>query len=55
MCGINESWIEIKRFLQDHKVNEICSQKKKKKLSLSQKAVTRSYLSQIESKEPDLL
>lgn len=56
MCGISESWIEIKRFLQDDKVNEICSQKKKKKnLSLSQKAVTRSYLPQIESEETDLL
>lgn len=55
MCGISESWIEIKRFLQDDKVNEICSQKKKQNLSLSQKAVTRSYLPQIESEETDLL
>ena len=58
MCGISESWIEIKRFLQEDKVNEICSQKKKKKKKnhyLSQKAVTRSYLPQIESEETDLL
>lgn len=36
---------------------EICSpeKEKKKKLSLSQKTVTRSYLPQVESKETDLL